>query len=177
MQKSRLLSKLLWPVLTVGIAAYALGPLLSNQFGSVKPVTDRTAAVDFTLSTLEGESWSLADQRGKVVLVNFWATWCPPCRMETPDLVATHGKYENRGFTVVGVTLDETPDEDVPPFVERYGMQYPILLPSAEVGGNITSLPTSLLIDRNGRVAKTYRGIVTESALARDVEALLKERS
>lgn len=174
--KRSLFKNALWIVATVAVAAYALAPTISNQVARVKPATERSTQINFKLTTLDGGKWSLADYRGKVVLVNFWASWCPPCRMETPDLVNVHNKYAARGFSVVGITLDETPNEDVPPFVKRYGIPYPILLPSPEVGQNITSLPTSLLIDRSGRVAKTYHGIVTESALERDVEALLGER-
>ena len=174
--KRKLVTNAMWAAVTLGIAAYALRPAIGNQFGSVKPAHERTSGLSLELSTLQGDTWSLANYRGKVVLVNFWATWCPPCRIETPDLVATHRKFAGEGFTVVGVTLDETPAEAVPPFIQRYSIPYPILLPSEEVGAEISTLPTSMLIDAQGRVARTYVGIVTESALQRDVGTLLKER-
>lgn len=173
--KQKLVKNALWGAIIIGVAAYALGPAVANQVGAIKRPAERSAAIDFTLSTLNGAKWSLQEHRGKIVLVNFWATWCPPCRMETPDLVATHKKFSDRGFTVVGVTLDENPAQDVPPFAQRYGVAYPILLPNDEVGGQISSLPTSLLIDGNGRVARRYVGLVTESRLQKDIEALLAE--
>ena len=174
--KRKLITNGLLASVAIGIAAYSLAPAIANQVGRVKPSAERQAKSNLVLSTMDGGKWSLADQRGKVVLVNFWASWCPPCRMETPDLVAAQRKYADRGFTVIGVTLDDNPREAVPPFVKQYGIDYPILLPSPEVGATISSLPTSILIDAQGRVAKTYFGMVTESALDRDVEALLKER-
>ena len=165
----------IWILLTAGLLMYALSPIVGNQLGTVKPINERSGPLEFTLSALDGSRWSLAEHRGKVVLVNFWATWCPPCRIETPDLVDTHNALKDRGFTVVGVSLDEDPQEAVPQFVKWYGVPYPILLPAPGVGDQISSLPTSILLDRNGRVARTYVGIVTEAAVSKDVQALLNE--
>jgi thiol-disulfide isomerase/thioredoxin len=111
------------------------------------------------------------------VLVNFWATWCPPCRVETPDLVDLHREYAHRGFTVAGVTMDEDPHDAVPPFVKKYGIQYPILTPTDQLPllDRVEALPTSILIDRSGRVARTYTGLVTEIGLRDDIESLLAE--
>jgi cytochrome c biogenesis protein CcmG/thiol:disulfide interchange protein DsbE len=126
---------------------------------------------------MQGEEWTLAGNRGKVVLVNFWATWCPPCRIETPALVGLHNKYSARGFTVAGITMDDDPGATVPVFVQKYSITYPILVPAGSFPllDTIDTLPTSLLIDRAGRVARTYQGMVTERGLQDDIESLLAE--
>ena len=103
----RAVKRHIWTLLTAGLLMYALSPIVGNHLGTVKPLNERSGPLDFTLSALDGSRWSLAEHRGKVVLVNFWATWCPPCRIETPDLVDTHKALNDRGFTVVGVSLDE----------------------------------------------------------------------
>jgi len=109
------------------------------------------------------------------VLVNYWATWCPPCRVETPGLVNVANEYKFRGVEMVGVTMDENLS-DVLPFIEKYQIKYPILL--SDTDPNIeaaTALPTTLLFDKNGRLAKKYTGIVLESTLKSDIEILLAE--
>ncbi len=146
--------------------------------GPVKDIANRKAMPEFSLPVVGGGEWNMADHRGKVLLVNFWATWCPPCRRETPELVDLHKKYEGRGFSVVGISLDDNPARVVPDFVKRYRMPYPVLIPTAQFGfaDEIESLPTSILIDREGRVARTYLGAVTADMLSEDVEAILGER-
>jgi len=161
------------------LIAFALVYIFSpNQFGTINPQHGRAALDDFTLQSLKGEKWSLRDQRGKVVLVNFWATWCPPCRMETPGLVDLQSKFAQRGFTVAGITMDEDPGVSVPDFVKKYGIQYPILIPGSHssVADQVEALPTSILIDRSGRVARRFVGMVTEHSLSTDIEALLAEK-
>lgn len=165
-------------IFLAGAAIYAFSPAVRNQFGSVGPQAGRVGSVDFTLQTLKGEEWSLGEHSGKVVLVNFWATWCPPCRIETPALVRLHTKYAGRGFTVAGITMDEDPESTVPDFVLKYGIVYPILRPAAQLSliDQVEVLPTSILIDRSGRIARKYVGLVTERGLSDDVEALLSEK-
>lgn len=160
-----------------GAAIYALSPTVQNQFGSVPPPAERAPSSELLVRTLEGEPWSLADRSGQVVLINFWATWCPPCRIETPALVALHERYEQQGFTVAGVTLDDDPQSTVPGFVRQYQMSYPVLVPAGDFPmlATVEALPTSLLLDRAGRIARTYRGMVTERGLRDDIEALLAE--
>ncbi len=146
------------------------------QFG-VSPTHERKNTANFTLAKIGGGEWNFAEQKGKVVVVNYWATWCPPCRVETPGLVNLADEYKSRGVEVVGVTMDENLN-DVPPFVEKYQIKYPILTPGNDphlspVG---ISLPTTFLYDKSGRLAKKYTGIVLESTFKSDVEALLKEQ-
>ncbi len=148
----------------------------SNTAGDVKADAKRRPMPDFSLQTLNGNSWSLNEHRGQVVLVNLWATWCPPCRAETPGLVNLNHEFEGRGFSLVGIAMDDDPASVVPGFVNEYHMTYQVLLPgNFALAQSTESLPTSFLVDKNGRVARTYTGMVSESVLRRDVEALLSE--
>jgi len=160
------------------LLGYLLFPGSASSFGRLNNAGDRKM-LSLDLPVLEGGQWSLSEQHGKIVLVNFWATWCPPCRMETPGLVNIAKRYAQEGVEVVGITMDDAPLRDVPPFVSQFGIPYAILLPSATspLTSSIESLPTSLLIDRNGRVARTYYGAVDERLLAHDIDQLLSERS
>ncbi len=145
------------------------------QFG-VAPVEGRKPAANFALKNIKGGEWDFADKRGKVVVVNYWATWCPPCRAEMPGLVSFAAEYQPRGVEIVGVTVDEDLSL-VPPFIEDYKVNYPILTeglnPNLDPGG--MSLPTTFLYDKNGHLAKKYTGFVLESTLTSDVELLLEE--
>lgn len=147
------------------------------QFG-VAPEAQRKDATSFSLPTVSGgEKWSFADKRGKVVVVNYWATWCPPCRIETPGLVNVANEYKSRGVEMVGVTMDDDLNL-IQPFVEKYSIPYQMLLPgndpNVSVGG--MALPTTFLYDQNGKLAKKYTGIVLESTLKSDIEDLLSEK-
>lgn len=146
------------------------------QFG-VSPVEQRKAASgNFTLPKLEGGEWDFGEQRGKVVVVNYWATWCPPCRVETPGLVNVANEYKSRGVEMVGVSMDENLS-DILPFVEKYKMPYQILLPGGDpnAGDGGMALPTTFLYDKNGKLAKKYTGMIMESTLKSDIELLLVE--
>ncbi len=145
------------------------------QFG-VSPENGRKLAANFVLTNLNRGEWNFTEHRGKVVVVNYWATWCPPCRFETPGLVSFAGEYGSRGVEVVGVTVDEDLAA-VPPFVEKYQIKYPILVSgfNPNISAEGMSLPTTFLYDKNGRLAKKYTGIVLESTLKSDAEILLRE--
>jgi len=151
------------------------------QFG-VAGKTERKSSGSFSLSVLDpnggrsGGVWNFADRRGRVVVVNYWATWCPPCRFETPGLVNVANEYGPRGVEVVGVSMDEDLAE-VPPFIEKYEIKYPILLPGDDpnLSSDGMALPTTFLYDKNGKLAKKYTGIVLESTLKSDIEELIKE--
>jgi cytochrome c biogenesis protein CcmG/thiol:disulfide interchange protein DsbE len=164
------------------LAALSLGIFYlfgSNHAEFSHPVepANRASMPDFQLPGLDGKIWKLSDHRGRVVLVNFWATWCPPCRMETPGLVDLANRYRGKGLEVVGISLDENGAEAVRPFVARYHVPYPVLLPdlNSSLASAIESLPTTLLVDRTGRVSKRYDGAVPEEVFRRDVERLLAE--
>ena len=158
-----------------GMIAF-LSPVVQNRLAPLYPADKRRPLGAMELSMIDGSSWSLADHRGNVVLVNFWATWCPPCRRETPDLIRLHERYAPRGFQVVGIAMDED-EGDIPPFLTQYRVTYPILLPNEQfaLAGQVSALPTSLLVDAEGRVAAVYRGAVSDSGLAPRIESLLAE--
>jgi thiol-disulfide isomerase/thioredoxin len=156
----------------VGLRAGA-GP--DNQLRSP---ARRNALSAFRLSAIDGSQWALADQRGSVVMLNFWATWCGPCRMETPDLVTLSHTYGARGLRVAGITMDDDPKSVVPGFVDRYHVPYPMLVPDGTfaLGDSIRALPTTLLLDRQGRVARMFRGAHSAEEMAGDIESLLAEK-
>ena len=152
------------------ISSFVFFLLCASAFGQ-----QRVAVPNISMPTLDGETWSLKEERGKVVVLNFWATWCEPCRTKVPYLVKLQGEFGGKGLAVAGVTLDEDP-KIVEKFAAEYKVDYPILLPPA--GSPWTKLentPTTLLIDREGRLAGKYIGAVPEEELRRDVERLLAE--
>lgn len=167
-----------WKPLLGAVAAGGLMILLFKPDAAVTPLKDeagRGGTVELEMPDLSGAPWKLSDHRGKVVLVNFWATWCPPCRTETPALVRIAQEYEGR-VEIAGISLDEGLDE-VRRFAASYDVPYPILIPPPgdALTARIQSLPTTLLIDRRGRVAKTYMGAEPERVFRRDIDRLLAE--
>ena len=163
----------------VGILAVSLLRDRSRPPASVAPTHGHRQPIDFRLADLAGSRWQLSDRRGKVVLVNFWATWCPPCREETPGLVRLYRDYRPKGVEVVGIAMDDDPRKAVPPFLRQYSVPYTVLVPDSgfQLAGDIDSLPTTLLIDRQGRVAKVYVGAVGEAEVEEELDVLLKESS
>lgn len=159
----------------MAVVLFFLAPESWWQFG-VSPEVSRTAASNFTLKDLNGGEWSYADHRGKVVVVNYWATWCPPCRFEMPGLVRVANEYQPRGVVMVGVTVDEDLTA-VPAFIEKYQIKFPILVAgfNPNTSGEGMALPTTFLYDKEGRLAKKYTGFVLESTLSSDIEDLLSE--
>jgi cytochrome c-type biogenesis protein len=134
---------------------------------------------------LQGNTVSLASLKGKVVLVNFWATWCDPCRAEIPMLINLRHHYGPEGFQVLGVAMDDDGKSVVQPFVQNVkfdvaghptNMDYPILLGNDDIStkfGGLLGMPTSFLINRDGKIAKKYIGILTEDEITKDVQAQL----
>ncbi|HVT95792.1 MAG TPA: TlpA disulfide reductase family protein [Bryobacteraceae bacterium] len=164
-------------IAVVGLAiVWTFVPRVKTQ--GIKPVAERIRKMpDFALPALDGKVWKLSEHRGSVVLVNFWATWCPPCRAEMPGLARVSRELSSGQFIIAGIALDDDGSAAVKPFIERHPTPYPILLPPAvfPLGNGIESLPTSILVDREGRVAKVYVGQLSERELKRDAEILLAE--
>ncbi len=153
---------------------------LSMMLGLEPPPGGRTAAPDFTLPALGGGTIRLAELKGQVVMLNFWATWCPPCRAEMPAMERLYREYASRGFAIVAIDYREGPDL-VQPFVEELGLTFPIAL---DRDGKVTDakyptggLPTTYILDRQGRVVARRIGFADwDSAAARAlVETLLAE--
>lgn len=119
-------------------------------------------APDFTLQSLDGKSMSLSDFRGKAVLLNFWATWCSPCKIEMPWFVEFQNQYGSQGLQIVGVAMDDSSEEDIAKFAKDMGVNYPVLLGKEAVGeeyGGVPALPESFFIGRNGRIVDKIIGL------------------
>lgn len=138
------------------------------------------AASDFTVPSLTGVEGdiSLNAMKGHVILLDFWATWCPPCRAELPTLSRIYTDLRDRGFLLVGMTVDQGKAQNVAEAVGRFRLSYPTALAGPQVQaayGGIRAVPTKFLIDKDGNVRKRYVGVVPEEELRADIEVLLKE--
>ena len=132
-------------------------------------------APDFRLPTLEGDTLAMADLAGQVVVINFWATWCAPCRVEIPDLIEMQEELRDDGVRFVGIALDADAVDAVQSFADDAGFNYPIVLDDGEVAddfGGIYALPTTILIDREGIVVRKIPGLVTRNFLMPVLEEL-----
>ena len=144
---------------------------------------EHPAAPDFNLSNVAGGSLKLSDLRGKVVLLDFWATWCGPCRMGIPHLNELYGKHRDAGFEIVGISVDRGQGgrsglETVREFTTKMPIAYPLVMADGTVVaayGGIRSIPTAFLVDRNGNVRKRYVGLQPKEVFEKDVAALLAE--
>lgn len=162
-------------IVVLGIAAYRLWPQVAAGFGVAG---ERRPAPPFVLRTLGGDTVSTESLRGKVVLVNFWATWCPPCRVEMPGFQQVYDAHRADGFEIVGVSVDVRGEDHVAAFLAERGITYPVAMSRGSVSrdfGGSNMLPTSYLIDRAGRIRHEVRGIFTEVALGQAVSRLLEE--
>ena len=174
----------------------ALRKMLNSPLtGSASTDQQQTAAVDpnspaaqglpdlldkpapaFTLKNLQGQPVSLSDYKGKAVLINFWATWCGPCKMEMPWLIALQKKYASQGFTVLGISEDDDPPAKVSEFATRVGVNYPVLMYNDKVNsayGGIDFTPESYYIGRNGKVVAEVGGLVSESEIEANIQKSL----
>lgn len=166
----------------VGIAAFAVVAWAwhfgTRQSGGIASVGKRKPMPELVMQELDGGTWRMADHRGQVVLVNYWASWCGPCWEETPGLIRLAQEMGPKGLAVVGVAMDEGGTAKVREFVERFHVPYPVALPErmSQMGYGLEGVPTTVLVDREGRVAKTYVGAVREGDFEEDVGVLLAER-
>jgi len=147
------------------LGAVLAGTSCSNAItvkAAVKPEKDRKTAPEFSLKDANGQTVHLADYKGKVVLLDFWATWCGPCKVEIPWFMEFEQQFKDRGFAVLGVSMDEGGWDDVKPYIQDLKINYRILLGNEEISdlyGGLDSLPTTLLIDRQGKVASVHIGL------------------
>ncbi len=166
--------------ISVGIVLFFLlknNPPVSTQDFLAVPAEVDFPAPELALEDLSGKEVSLKDYRGSVVLVNLWATWCPPCKEEMPTLQTFYEKYKDDGFVLIGIDQEETRDV-VQPFVTEFGMTFPIWLDIdwlAQREFNTSSLPSSYVIDRTGRVRLMWIGGISKKNLEKYVPEIIKE--
>ncbi len=135
-----------------------------------------TLAPDFTLPTSDGKNLKLSDLKGKVVIIDFWATWCGPCRRGIPDLIDLKKKYGSKGFEIVGVSLDTDTKNEVVPFIKDQGMNYPVVYGNsivAQAYGGVRAIPTSFVIDKQGKIVASYEGLMPKSTYENHIKKLL----
>ena len=166
------------PIAWLVLAAF-LGWRIWPQVAAAFGVDSTTApAPGFAVRTLAGDSLSSESLRGKVVLVNFWATWCPPCRVEMPGFQAVYDQRKADGFVVLGISTDVTGPGTVSQFLAEREITYPVAMATGGITrrfGDSRVLPTSFLIDRQGRIRHEVRGIFASVALGQAVDRLLAE--
>ena len=145
---------------------------------STSSAPDTNPAPAFTLQDLNGKDVSLADFRGKVVIIDFWATWCPPCVKEIPHFIELYEQYKDKGLAMLGISLDREGAGVVKAFVQKYQIKYPIMMTDGKVDkafGPITSIPTTFLIDSAGNITKKYVGYNSKAVFEADIKTLLAE--
>jgi peroxiredoxin len=157
--------------LVVAFALPAVAP------ADLKPATSRKTAPDFTLTDAKGAPVKLSAYKGRVVLLDFWATWCTGCKVEIPWYVEFQSKYKNRGLSALGVSMDDDGWKSVKPFLQQHKINYPIVIGNWDLGDRFgfSSMPATLLIDRDGRIADVHVGMVDKAAFENEIQTLLKE--
>lgn len=170
-----MISKKLLFALGIVIALGSLFFLHSNHIGH-KSATQGNFAPNFTLPQLRGAPLELATYRGRVVLLDFWATWCEPCRQEIPQFITLQRKYGPDGLQIIGVSMDDTP-EPVRDFCKQFDMNYPVVMGNANIGelyGGVLGLPIAFLIGRDGRIDAKHIGAVDIPLMEKEIMKLLQ---
>lgn len=182
---SSLLGSLLFLFVLVGCSsdkektpAQKTEPLERLDPNSVRlyPAQQKAEARDFEVKLISGETFKLSDHRGKVVLLNIWATWCAPCHEETPDLEHLYKKYKEEGFLVLGVSIDKQGESVVKPFMEKYGVSYPVVIDKGTIMdkyGPTMGIPTTYIIGKEGTLQYFAVGALTQKELEPRVRKLL----
>ena len=132
--------------------------------------------VDFTLPDMENKPHKLSDYRGKWVVVNYWATWCPPCIQEIPSFIELQDSYKAKGFSVVAFSVDDGDPAALYKLIEKYGINYPVLLADLDISrgfGGVSGIPVTFLVNRQGEIVKKYLGYVEHDVLEEEIKKML----
>jgi peroxiredoxin len=151
----------------------------SSVRAAVQSEKERKKAPDFALKDATGATVKLSEYRGKVVLLNFWATWCGPCQIEIPWFIDFQQQYQDSNFVIVGVSLDDDGWKSVKPYVEKKKINYRVVIGTEELSqlyGGVDSLPTTFIIDREGRIASKHEGLISKSDYLNEIVDLLKSK-
>ncbi|HVR24318.1 MAG TPA: TlpA disulfide reductase family protein [Candidatus Polarisedimenticolia bacterium] len=174
--------------LTLIVVAFAVALMLYVGFhrarrgsgSSFAPrLTQASLAPDFSLESLDGKTVRLSDLRGKAVLLNFWATWCGPCKIEMPWFVELQNQYASQGFQIIGVAMDEASKEDIGKFAKDMGVNYPILIGKEAVGdqyGGVPALPETFVIGRDGKIVDKILGLRGKAEIEDSIKKALNTR-
>lgn len=172
-------------IVIIGVVALMIysGARLSRQSaqaGGAQPpegsMKAGSMAPNFELKTLDGKPVKLSDYRGKAVLLNFWATWCAPCKVEMPWFVDFYKQYQTQGLEVVGIALDDSSHDEIAKFVKDMNINYTVLQGTEDVGdayGGVNVFPTTFFIDRNGKIVNVVYGLKDHSGLEEDIKSAL----
>jgi thiol-disulfide isomerase/thioredoxin len=159
-------------VLAVAGILWFAGPLYQARAAT-------TAAPEWQLNDPDGKAVKLSDFKGKVVILDFWATWCPPCRAEIPGFISLQKQYAAQGLTVVGVSLDTDGASVVKSFMKRVGMNYPVVIGDEKIASNyggITAIPTTFVLDRNGNIVTSHQGYASQVVFESEIRPLLEQK-
>ena len=161
-------------LLTLGAYLVARRWIGSSEISRSGIVRTQPFAPELSLTDLSGQRLELSDYRGKVVILDFWATWCSPCRTENPFLVALQNKYRSQGLQVIGISLDDDP-EPVRAFYQQFKINYPVAIGDANLAeryGGILGLPVNFVIGRDGRIYAKHPGEVDLPVVEREIQSL-----
>jgi len=152
--------------------------LLCLSLNLFSEADERSKAPDFNLEDFNGKHKSLSEFKGKVVLLNFWAMWCPPCRVELPELSEIYTRYKDKGVVIIAISLDEGRDKDVKKFLSDRKITLPVLHGTkkvVEAYGNFLGIPTSFLIDKNGYLNKSFPGYQPKETFEAEIKKIIEE--
>jgi len=141
-----------------------------------KETSAQNLAPDFSLKDINGKTITLSDYRGKVVIIDFWDTWCPPCRRGIPAFIELYNDYKDKGLVIIGLAFGREGEQKVKDFAKEYGMNYPVAVATRQVGeayGPIRSIPTAFIISKKGEAMKRYIGLRPKSEFEHDIQYLL----
>jgi peroxiredoxin len=158
------MKKMAWLLIPLSMALFVL--VSADNARAVKD--DAPAAPAFTLKDLDGARHTLSDYEGKVLFLNFWATWCPPCRAEIPDFVEVYDEYKKKGLEILGISVDQISPEQVKKFTERYKINYPVAMATNELFKDYPPpqfVPTTLVIDGDGKIQHKKVGAMSKKEL------------